>query len=75
LIEKEVSMKVYYIGTRFFQGMPQIKISNKKMEESGFKIGKEFEITYEQNKIVLSLKESLTNDYNSTNLLTEKQRG
>lgn len=38
-----------------FTRVPQIKIKNKKLEDSGFQIGKEFRITYSKNKIILEV--------------------
>jgi Toxin SymE, type I toxin-antitoxin system len=39
-----------------FKRVPQIKIKNSHLEKSGFEIGKEFTVTYQQDKIILELK-------------------
>ena len=51
-------MKVYessHPTKRDFTKVPQIKIKNYKLNKSGFSIGKEFKVTYSQNKIVLEV--------------------
>ncbi len=51
-------MKVYessHPTRREFKKVPQIKIKNYKLEESGFLIGKEFRVIYCTNKIVLEI--------------------
>ena len=52
-------MKVYessHPTKRDFKKVPQIKIKNSQLEKSGFEIGREFTVIYEQNKIILQLK-------------------
>ena len=51
-------MKVYESANsnkRGFNKVPQIKIKNSNLIKSGFEIGKEFTVIYEQNKIILQL--------------------
>ena len=51
-------MKVYessYPTKRDYSKVPQIKIKNSNLARSGFSIGKEFKITYSQNKIILEI--------------------
>ena len=51
-------MKVYessHPTKRDFTKVPQIKIKNKKLNNSGFRIGKEFRIIYSMNKIILQV--------------------
>jgi hypothetical protein len=51
-------MKVYessHPTQRDYKKVPQIKIKNSQLARSGFEIGKEFEIIYQQNKITLVL--------------------
>lgn len=51
-------MKVYessHPTQRDYTKVPQIKIKNSQLVRSGFEIGKEFEVVYEQNKITLLL--------------------
>ena len=38
-----------------WEKVPQIKIKNYKLSKSGFRIGKEFKVTYSYNKIVLEV--------------------
>lgn len=52
-------MKVYessHPTQRDYTRLPQIKIKNKKLFRCGFEIGKEFEVIYEQNKIICKIK-------------------
>lgn len=49
-------MKVYestYPSKCSYSKIPQIKIKNKKLNNCGFEIGKEFKVIYQQNKITL----------------------
>ncbi|NLT51505.1 MAG: hypothetical protein GXX85_11360 [Ignavibacteria bacterium] len=51
-------MKVYessHQTMRDYKKVPQIKIKNNKLSNSGFFIGKEFQIVYLKNKIILKL--------------------
>ena len=51
-------MKVYessHQTKRDFSKVPQIKIKNYKLSQSGFSIGKEFKVTYSPNKIILEI--------------------
>ena len=51
-------MKVYESSRptkRDYSKVPQIKIKNSSLARSGFNIGKEFKITYNQNKIILEI--------------------
>jgi len=51
-------MKVYessHPTKRDLTKVPQIKIKNKKLNNSGFRIGKEFLIIYQENKIILEV--------------------
>jgi len=51
-------MKVYestHQTKKDFKKVPQIKIKNSNLIKSGFGIGKEFRIIYQQNKIILLL--------------------
>ena len=51
-------MKVYegsHPTKRDFTKVPQIKIKNKKLNNSGFRIGKEFKVIYSMNKIILQV--------------------
>ena len=51
-------MKVYessHPTKRDFKKVPQIKIKNYKLNNSGFVIGKEFKVTYSPNKIILEI--------------------
>ena len=41
--------------------VPQIKIKNSNLLKSGFEIGKEFKVIYEQNKIILLIVNSELN--------------
>ena len=53
-------MKVYessHQTKRDFSKVPQIKIKNYKLVKSGFYIGKEYKVTYSQNKIILEIVE------------------
>lgn len=52
-------MKVYY---RFSNGKerPEIKISNTKLNEVGFKVGSNYEIIYKENQIILMIKENIS---------------
>ena len=49
-------MKVYYRYKNNKQN-PEIRISNKKIIESGFITGSDYRVIYKQNVIVLILKE------------------
>ena len=40
---------------RGFKKVPQVKLKNKKLIQSGFEIGIEFNVIYEQGKIILEL--------------------
>ena len=49
-------MKVYessHPTKRDYTKVPQIKLKNKKLIQSGFDIGKEFRVLYQPNKIIL----------------------
>jgi len=51
-------MKVYessHPNKQDYKKVPQIKIKNYKLVKSGFGIGKEFNVTYSKNKIVLEI--------------------
>ena len=51
-------MRVYetsYETKRGSKRVPQIKISNEKLNKAGFQIGKKFKITYSRNIIVLKI--------------------
>ncbi len=51
-------MKVYessHPTKRDYSKIPQIKIKNYKLGKSGFRIGKEFKVSYGYNKIVLEV--------------------
>jgi len=51
-------MKVYYgshPSKRDYKKVPQIKIKNEELRNSGFNIGTEFRITYLLNKIILEV--------------------
>ncbi len=51
-------MKVYessHPTKRDFKKVPQIKIKNVKLNNSGFAIGKEFSVIYQPGKIILVL--------------------
>jgi len=53
-------MKVYYSShpsKRDFKKVPQIKIKNEELSNSGFTIGKEFAVIYQPGKITLVLVE------------------
>ena len=53
-------MKVYessHSTKRDFSKVPQIKIKNYKLKDSGFDIGKEYKVTYSPNKIILEIVE------------------
>lgn len=57
-------MKVYestIANKRDFKKVPQIKIKNSRLEKSGFIIGSEFNVTYENERIVLQLKKGEDN--------------
>lgn len=42
-----------------FKKVPEIKIKNSKLLNSGFEIGKEYSVIYEQGRIVLVLVENV----------------
>jgi len=51
-------MKVYYgshPSKRDYKKVPQIKIKNEELRNSGFNIGTEFRIIYQLNKIILEV--------------------
>jgi len=51
-------MKVYYGShptRRDYKKVPQIKIKNEELRNSGFNIGKEFAVIYQPGKITLVL--------------------
>ncbi|MGE5846467.1 MAG: hypothetical protein ACM34O_07070 [Ignavibacteria bacterium] len=51
-------MKVYYGShptRRDYKKVPQIKIKNEELRNSGFEVGKEFAILYQPGKITLVL--------------------
>lgn len=51
-------MKVYegsHPTKRDFKKVPQIKIKNSQLIRSGFEIGKEFRVIYQNNKIILEV--------------------
>jgi len=57
-------MKVYYSSNpsqRDFKKVPQIKIKNEELRNSGFTVGKEFAVIYQPGKITLVLVSSKEN--------------
>ena len=48
-------MKIYEAYNKKNIAIPEIKIKNQKLVKSGFLIGKQFNIIYEKNKIVLEI--------------------
>ena len=51
-------MKVYYGShptRRDYKTVPQIKIKNEELRNSGFEVGKEFAVLYQPGKITLVL--------------------
>ena len=51
-------MKVYESTNTNKRGLvkvPQLKIKNSKLEKSGFNIGQEYKIIYQQEKIILEI--------------------
>jgi len=57
-------MKVYYSShpsKRDFKKVPQIKIKNEELRNSGFTVGKEFAVIYQPGKITLVLVSSKEN--------------
>jgi hypothetical protein len=54
-------MKVYETTNRkAIRKIPEIKIKNKKLIDSGFLIGKEFTVNYQKNKIILEIIQNKT---------------
>ena len=47
--------KSYNPNKRDSKNVPQIKIKNEMLENSGFEIGKEFAVIYQPGKIILLL--------------------
>ena len=46
-------MKIYYLLNNKFQKVPMIRISNKLLEQHGFRVGDEIEIEYADDKIII----------------------
>lgn len=57
------NMKVYestHSTKRDYKKVPQIKIKNSQLKNSGFDIGKEYAVIYQPGKITLLLVDSIT---------------
>lgn len=55
-MDRRIFMKVYYktmVKKRTTVKEPMIRISNKKLTEHGFTVGKEYEITYNHNELII----------------------
>ena len=55
--------KSYNSNKRDYKNVPQIKIKNEQLENSGFKIGREYAVIYQHGKITLLLVAKKENDF------------